>query len=354
MYNEQLIQNAFVGLVGLRQTDNPEFPKLDSSLLYTGNNVLVHNSLLNIENIDMSARNYSFFNYNDYQPVTEYFIDDRIKYNDVVYKSLTGVVGSPNVGNQPDISPSDWEEVNLLSLYIEDVYKSAVSDTVNGVFREKKINRQTKTLLQNQRMTDGVGSFGDYIMNEGNLVGVEIKLKTINNVKAVINKIGLQISQANPAFKMYLYHSSQIEPIQEITFNQSKASSFQWHSVETELNYNSDNYDVGGVFYLMYDQNDLIGSAIKKKHNWHLPPCQYCNRSEVDYFNKYTKYLSMRTVQVNASDRDGVNLWNIEKTKYVSDNNFGLNFEWTIQCDLTAFIIQKKRGICVCVEGRIY
>ena len=342
MYNKKIVQDGFFGLVGMRQTDNPEFPQLNSSLLYTGENTLMNHALLNIENIDMCARNYSQFNFDPYAAITNYFIGERVKFNLIVYESITGVLGVPNIGNQPDTSPGDWKEVNLLSLYLEDVYRTSVDETVNGVFRKKKINRQTKTLLQNQRMTSGVGSIGDGIINEGNLVGVEIKIRDINNLKAVINKIGLQITLANPDFKMYLYHSSQLEPIQTITFNHTKASSFEWHIVEAVISNNNNSYDVGGVFYLMYDQDEILGMAIKKKHNWHLPPCAYCNRSEVLYFNAYTKYLTMRTVQVDAANRNGQNLWDISNTKYVSDNNFGLNFEWTIQCDLSEFIVQQR------------
>jgi len=342
MYVNPTVQDAFIGLVGLRQTDHPDFPQIDTSLTYTGTNILVHHALLNIENIDMSARNYSKFIFPAYAAGTDYFIGDRVDFSGTIYESLTGVIGTPNVGNQPDTNPADWKEVNLLSLYIEDVLRASIDDTVNGVFRKKKLNRQTKMLLQNQRMTDGVGSIGDSIINEGALVGVEIKLKHRNNIQAVINKIGFQVTLANPTLKFLLYHSSQEKVIATIQVNHTKLNSFQWHQTETKLNYNSDDHEAGGVFYLMYDQNDLVGQAIKKKHNFNLPPCHYCNRSEVNYFNAYTKYLIMRTVKVQVADRNGIDLWDISKTKYVSDNNFGLNFEWTMKCDITNFIVQQK------------
>lgn len=341
MFNFNSIQTAFKGLVGIRQTDNPDFPELSSNLLYDGSNLLVHHPLLNIENIDMSARNYAFYQYNAWNIATAYTTGQRIRYtDDKVYEAL-----QDNTGQQPDTSPNDWVEINLLSLYLEDTYDNAVNETVNMVFQHKKLNRQTKTLLQNQKLTTGSGSLTDYITNEGDLVGMEIKLLHRENIKAVINKIGFQVSQANPTMTFYLYHSSQLEPIQTITVDHQKAVSFGWNEVDLELNFNSLDHDVGGVFYLMYDQNEIAGSAIKKKQNWHLAPCRYCNRSDVDYFNVYSKYLYLRTVRVKAANRNATNdqyLWDLKLTEYVPDNNFGLNLEWTMKCDITQFIIDQK------------
>lgn len=341
MFNYNSIQTAFKGLVGLRQNNNPEFPQLFDSLIYDGSNLLVHHPLLSIENIDMSARNYAFYQFDAWDNLTNYVVDDRIRYtDDKVYEAIQA-----NVGSQPDTNPLDWSEVNLLSLYLEDTYNNSVNETVNEVFQKKKLNRQTKTLLQNQKLTTGSGSLSDYITNEGDLVGIEIKLLHRENIKAVINKIGLQVSQANPTMKFYVYHSSQLEPLTTITVDHQKAISFGWNEVDLELNFNSISHDVGGVFYLMYDQSELVGSAIKKSHNWHLAPCRYCNRADVDYFNKYSKYLYLRTVRVKAANRNTTNsqyLWDLKLTEYVPDNNFGLNLEWTIQCDITQFIVDQK------------
>lgn len=340
MFNFNTIQSEFIGLVGLRQNDNPDFAQLSSDLIYTGTNLLAHHPLLNIENIDMSARNYGFYNFPLWVIGTNYTLGQRIIYNDIVYECLVD-----NIGLQPDNNSTEWELINLLSLYLEDTLQNAITDTVNRVMQEKKINRQTKTLLQNQKLTTGSGSLSDYITNEGDLVGMEIKLLHRENIKAVINKIGLQVSQANPSMKFHVYHSSQLEPITTLTFNHAKAISFGWNDSNLELNFNSLSHDVGGVFYLMYDQTELIGSAIKKKHNWQMTPCRYCNRSEVDYFNKYTKYMALRSVRVKSINRNATNnqyLWDLEKTEYVPDNNFGLNLEWTIRCDITQFIVHQK------------
>lgn len=341
MYNRVTIENEFMGLVGLRQNQNPDFEALSSSLIYTGQNLLIQHPLLNIENLDMTSRNYGFYNFADYNALTSYSAGQRVRSAGIVYESLV----NSNLGNTPATSTTQWEQVNLLSLYLEDVFKNAIDETVQQVFRRKKLSRQTKTLLQNQRLSDGVGGFNDRVVNEGDLVGVQFYLKHRNNIKAVIERIGLQLTGPD-TLNMYVYHSSQVEPIATVAITHTATGSLQWHTANVEINFLSDSYDAGGAFFIMYDQNDLGTQAIRKRHNWHIKPCSYCNRRDIDYFNLYTQYLYLHTVRVKAVDRNAVvstNMWDIEKTEYVPDNNFGLNFEWTVQCDLTRFIVQHKQ-----------
>ena len=343
MYNRTLVQTAFLGLAGLRQNQNPDFEQLSPILTYTGENILIQHPLLNIENIDMTSRNYALYNYPAFAAGTTYSQGDRIRENSIVYESLT----DNNTGNVPDSSPTEWQAISLLSLYLEDVFRDAINDVVHEVFQRKKLNRQTKRLLQNQRLSDTTGAFNNRVINTGSLVGVEFKLKYNENIKAVIDKIALQLSGAQADVEFYLYHSSQVEPLESFTINQTKTGSVEWHDSGLEIEYKDlTKHDTGGVFYLMYDQNSLGVQAIKKVHNWNRPPCGYCNRNEINFYNKYTKYLDLRTVQVEASKRnadDDTWLWDLNDTKYVSDNNFGLNFEWTVECDLTDYIIKEKR-----------
>lgn len=340
MYNNATVIEAVRQLAGLRQTDNPNFEPLASDLLYNGSNVLIQHPLLNIENLDMAARNYNFFNFPAYVSGTTYAEGDRVKYSSKVYGSLV----DGNVGNQPDISPLSWEPVNLLSLYLEDVFHNSAEDTVNEVFVAKKLASQSKTLIQSMRFFDGTGILTDTIVNEGDLVGVMIKLIRKNNVLAIIEQIGLQLTQPNPAMKLYLYHSSQVEPVAMLTVNHTKTISFQWHKANFNLNYLSADYDSGGTFFIMYDQADLVGQAVRKQYDYHVAPCAYCNAGIVANFVAYSKYVYMQAVRVKAANRNPDNpiyLWDIQKTITCTGTNFGLNFQLTVKCDLTDFIVAQ-------------
>lgn len=353
MFDQSIIKSQFMGLAGLRQNDNPAFPQLSSNLLYTGSNVLIEHPLINIENIDMCARNYAAYNYSAWAIETTYGEDTnqaivRVTYVGKVWRSLDDA----NLGNQPDTSPLFWEEVNLLSLYLEDIYGSASVEVINQVFNKKKNGGQTKTVLRTTRLYDGPGNLNDRVINDGSLVGVEILLKYNQNIIAVVEKVGLQLTELQEdedALTLYLYHSSMVEPIATIEVEHTKQVSFQWHSTASafKLHYNNPDYEPGGIFYLMYDQNDLIGQAVKKKMNFDKRPCAGCNLgSAITTFDLYAKYFQIRSVRVSAANRNSdndINLWNIEKTQYVPDNNFGINLELTVKCDLTNFLVQQKQ-----------
>lgn len=338
MFDHTRIKEAFANLVGLRQNDNPAFGTLSDSLLYNGDNVLVNHPLINIENLEMCARNYGKFVFPAYVPATTYTAGERVTVDGVHYESLQG----DNVGHTPATSPTWWKVLNLLDLFLLDVWATAAEDTVNEVFLKKKLNQQTKTLLSSLRFFEGVGNFNDLIVNEGSLVGVQVKLLYSNNILAVLEQIGIQLTVPNPELKFYIFHSSQKEPLAILTKNHTKTGSFQWHDINAKLNYLAEDHDAGGVFFIMYDQDQLLGQAIRKQYNFHVPPCAYCSYTNVANFNLYSKYMLMNSVRVKAADRDGLNMWDITKTQYTPDTNWGLNFQFTVKCDLTDFIIRQK------------
>lgn len=337
-----------MGLCGFRQTDNPDFPTLSAPLLKTDSNLLIEHPLLNIENIDMTSRNYSTFNFAAYNPGTTYKAGDRVKDVNIVYESLV----SGNTGNTPAGSPAQWGVVNLLSLYLEDVMRSSIDQVVERVFDEKRMRREAKTLIQSVRAMDGSGYIHNLILNEGNLCGWEITLQHRQNLIAIIEQIGVQISQPQAELKLYLYHSSQLNgPIQTITINPSGGSSFSWHRPTTRvaLHHLTDQYNAGGAFYLMYDQNDLVGQMIRNQYNIGTAPCT-CSPGAYRNWQKLTPYVSLRSVYVPMVDRpingdllpDPEMMFDLTKVKAGDDNNFGLNIDVTVQCDLTQFLIRQR------------
>lgn len=342
MYNPKTIREELSQLVGIRQNNNPDFPQLPPSVVYedTGEKMLITHPLVTIENIDATARNYGKYVFPTWAIGTTYAEGDRVLYSGVSYEALRSTVG-----DQPDASPDDWAVLSLLDQFIQDVFENAAEETVNQVFIEKKLNKQAKTVLQSTRSFNGVGNFTDYIINEGKLVGVEISLIHYNNILAIIERVGLQLTMSQDDLTLYLYHTSQLEPIATLSIDQTKSNSMEWHDAKLRLNYLSEDLDAGGKFYLMYDQDDLDGQAIKKNFNFDRLPCYTCNANDVAGYHAISQWFRVRAVEVSAANRNAANdlwLWDVTKTKASPDNNHGLNFEFTVRCDLTRFIVQQK------------
>jgi hypothetical protein len=342
MYQPQIIQDEFMGLVGFRQTESPDFPQLSDALLKTSTNLLVEHSLINIENIDMTARNYAAFQYPAYAGGTEYNEGQRVRVGTVVYESLQ----NENTGNVPGSSPDWWSVVNLLSLHLEDVVRSSIDQVVERVFEEKKLRRETKTVLESVRAMDAVGTMSDLIVKTGRLVGVRIELMKSQNIAVTIEQIGIQLSQAQ-TLTLHVFHSSQAEEIATVEISPDKPGSFQWFKpAETLiLHHLSNDYAPGGFFYIMYDEDTLVGQALDARYNYADVPCS-CNPYAFRNWNRMARFLSLAAVSIDASDRPPTveELFDQTKIKFNPQTNFGLNFDFTAKCDLTQFLIRQKQS----------
>jgi hypothetical protein len=358
MYDVQRIQDEFMGLVGLRQTDNPAFDRISADIVKTSTNVLIQHPLLNIENLDMCARNYNEYTFDAWDSGEEYEIGDRVKESNIVYESIQD--GNTNHA----ITDTDWwSPVSLLSLYLEDVFRNGIDDVVNKVVNLKKLRREAKQLLDNVILFEGAGSKNDLIVNDGSLVGFSFRLKYSRNLEAFIKRIGHQFSGTG-TFEAWVYHSSQVdEPIATITINHTKAGSFQWTADIQKLKHIDESYDAGGIFFYMYDQNLIPGQAVNKtrKNGWGNRPCGTCSGFDLKMWNLYSKYMEVQAVKVTAANRvlaEGSDdsapdmLWDINQTQSV-DTNWGLNFEFMMRCDLTELLIQHKDTFALALRDTI-
>lgn len=348
MFDTSIIKTEFIGLVGLRQNDDPDYPAIASNLIYDGSNTLVQHPLINIENLSLTSKNYSKLVYPAWSNVTAYPKGSRVSRLNVNYEARRDTTN-----NAPESSPLDWAVVDALSDYLMDIYQSTSEFVVSELFNKKRELDKTKTLIQNLRFYEGAGNLNDKLMNEGKMVGVMFKLKAKQNLVAVIERIGLQLNAAQTGVKFYLYHSSKPTALLTSTVNHTVGGGFQWHTItpKMKLHHLNNLYDAGGYFFIMYDQNDLLGSmAINKRMNFHLTPCGSCSPYNGQTFQKVTPYIELRSCHVPATSRvsngnlstTGVDLWDIEQTRFDSDINWGLNFDLTVRCDLTEFIVQQK------------
>ena len=60
----------------------------------------------------------------------------------------------------------------------------------------------------------------------------------------------------------------------------------------------------------------------------------------------WSKYIEVHPFSVSEeavlTEDGGVSLWDIADNQYTYDNNYGLNLEVTVACDITDFIIEQK------------
>lgn len=349
MYRESDLMTCLFGLIGWRQNDNPEYPTLPPELIASSSGLYFQDThpLVSIENLDQGLKNYDHFVYPDFEQNAAYEQDDRVRdpESHIVYEAIHDIADS---GSAPDYV-NDWVEVNLLAQKLEALTKAAINKVAAAVFTKKKLDRVAKTVLESVPLFSGVGDFSNREVKAGRFVGLQISVNNIADLTAVIRRIGTQFSGANPGLSLWLWHSSSQVPIQEIVMPSLAANAFQWSNKEILLKDLGENQQVGGYYYLGYYESDLVGMAINKLYDFSsAPACTTCN-SDHAYYMAWSRYVSIMPFYVPAAyipDEDPINpgpqLWDLNVTQYNYQNNFGLNLDLSVRCDVTDLLCKER------------
>lgn len=232
------------------------------------------------------------------------------------------------------------------TLPLQDYLKNTVTDATNEMFNDvlqyRQLNKYGKTLLEQSVLLNRYGWANDTITNQSRFVGMQIRTKDLTGLQSVINEIGLQFAGAE-SFKLYLFHSSQSEPLQEIDVTTTGNASWKWIKTDIELSsFQSLNHH-GGVFILGYYQDDLNSNAINyTSFNWDVGACSGCNDQHVGVWRSIGQNFHIYPFYVPFGSFTVGEMFDMEKMMYSNSQSFGLNFKLSVRCDLTDFFIQNK------------
>ena len=296
MFNPTTIQNCMTSLIGWRNDANTDVPQITNTALLTSDSGLY---------------------YNDFHPLLL-------------------------IENIANTLPED----KTIENYLTEKVNSGINKALTKVVLEKKLNESTKTLLNSSKLFDGIGRFQDTVISNGRFVGVELEIFPTYGAKVIIDKIGLQFTQAQTNLPIYIFHTSQIDPIKTITATTTKSNSLEWLTLsETiDLSYLSNSYDSGGMFYIGYFQDDISGQAIKKEFNFIKGPCNTCRggANAMKVWNERLNFVRIVPIEVANGSLNGTQMFDYTKRKYNATNNFGFNFGVTIQCDISEYLCEQK------------
>ena len=337
------IQNALLPLIGWHQDYDPQH-QIEESLTQSESGLYYQDAhpLMTLQNVRSIMPDGFKFQYKAWNKETHYKKGDKCQYGDVVYKALHN-----NVNEQPNQS-EDWEVFDIVSDFIREQTLSGIALTVQTFLQIKGLLRESKSLLERRTFFDGAGRMTNYQQPQGKLVGFEINPVRSMGVTAKIERIGLQMTGATGTVRVYLFHSSQVDPIyyQDLEFTKGNGG-FQWFDMKDwYMPYISDKNNSGGSWYLVYNQNDLPDGmlAINATKDWSREPCMTCNAGSVEAWRELTKYLAISPFKVDALEtfEQFPEMWDIEDNIYTNTANYGLNVEVTVGCDLSQFIIEQR------------
>jgi hypothetical protein len=353
------IQENLLGLIGWEQNYDSDLriaedlTRSESGIYYQQ----VH-PLLTLQNISCIAPDFRNTVSDSYSGGRTYTKGSIVEDNGKLYRALQESIG---VGVE---NTEYWAETNLFSEWLRRKTKASIQKAITRFFNEKAAQGELKTLCENKTLFDGTGRLADTVRNKGNIVGFEIVPLRAKGVTIKINRIGLQFTEPGE-YILYLMHSSSEEPIRVLRLNKVLKNSVEWIPFnDLFLPYRGTETDTGGSWYLCYLQSELPegSQAIRKDRDWSKGPCRSCSLGDYISWQAWSKYLEVHPFSVNEEvvkpisfsndfgsdfsikleNENTITLWDIEDNQYTYDNNYGLNLEVTVACDITDFIIEQK------------
>lgn len=339
------IQEKLLRLIGWEQNYDTSDLKISDALTVSESGLYFQqiHPLLTLQNMSCIAPDFNNITFPEYNSEKEYSKGNVVDYQGTQYKALQKAQGK-----QPDIESEYWVETNLFSEWLESKTKASIQKAIARYCNEKTVEGTNKPLCESRTLFDGTGRLVDTVKNKKNLVGFEIIPVRAKGVTTKINKICLQFTKAGE-YTLYLMHSSMDAPVKIIKLNKIRDNSAEWFTVDDlYLPYQSEDNDAGGSWYLCYFQSELPegSQAIRKNKDWSKEPCGSCSRRELLAWMAWSKYLEIHPFFVNEeliNTKDkSLHLWDVENNQYTYDNNYGLNLEVTVSCDITDFIIEQR------------
>lgn len=262
-----------------------------------------------------------------------------------------------------DFGNEYWQVTTLLSEECERLTRRGIQNAVQKWMTTKRVNRESRTLLERHAAFDGAGRLQNTIQNQDKIVGFEITPVRGLGVTAKLEKVGMQFNGAGQV-TLYLFHSSQSEPVKSRTFGYDRTNgSFKWFDLsDWLLPYNGPS-GVGGSWYLVYVQRDnipddgIIMEAVKYEKDWSKEPsCYSCNPFNVQAWRELMQYVKLRPFQVSTPGnwtKSDPRLWDIADNLETIFTNYGLNLMISVECDVTDLIIKNKSQFAPVVQGQV-
>lgn len=328
MQNNDLLKDAFSGLVGFFQYYNPEYIQLDDYLAASSSGLYAQTThpLCTIENIVNSAPDFNNFIYPTFSENDVYEIGNIVVMGDDLFKK----------------AESGWVKFKPFNTWLRDIYNAAVIGLLQDIVLAKRMNESTKQVIDSLKLFDGLGRLGDRVVNDNNFVGVEISLNRQEGLSVIIDQIGVQLDSTKN-FSFYLFNANDFAMKKIIPCIFNRTGGFAWQKVkDAVLNYLDENESSNGVFWLGYYQKDLeTTQAINRAMTWSYPPCVTCNEWNALSFSKWSRHVKVRAFSIPAlSDRT------LTGTPTYSDTvNYGINLSLTVSCDLTNLFIKYKNAL---------
>ena len=214
----------------------------------------------------------------------------------------------------------------------------------------KKVNKESRTLLERRVMFDGAGRLQNTTPNRDKICGFELASVKGLGVTVKIERLGLQFSGPGQV-TVYVFHSSQSEPVYTYTCGYDRSNgTFKWFEPQNwYLPYMGES-GAGGKWYVVYVQRDNIPEqgvmeAVRVDMDWRNGPCQSCHVGSMQAWRELLQYVDFAPFEVatpGSWDKSDPHLWDIANNTYPNWSNYGMNIMFSVCCDVSDLIIKNR------------
>lgn len=341
MFRTTDIQNGLLRLIGWRQNEDELVFALDKALLATESGKVYQqaHALLTLPNIKAIAPDFGSYTYNQYSSTKAYIAGDKVDYQNILYRAL---IDSTGIAPDTTTDPPTWKTFDPFSEWLDTKVKDSISKAITRFIDEKLSYAASKNLVENKVLFDGAARIADVDTTSVGIAGFEIIPIRARSITVRIDRIGAQFT-APGTLNIYVYHSSKEEYYKKITIDMLATNSVQWNKpIDLFLPYLGDDTDAGGSWYICYDFAELVDTRpIIKSKDWSKAPCEGCESASAG-FKALSQYIEVYPFNAKVTRTDD-KLWDILENEYQAYNNYGLNLELSVLCDITDFVLTQKQ-----------
>lgn len=265
----------------------------------------------------------------------------------------TGSTSTIYVTDEPAITPTNITAIkpadySVLSDYVSDVLRRSKQEVLQEFVNRHKELTRARTLLDDVNPVKGVNIFTNQITKAGRFVGILIEPRKSDSIAAVLKYVGVQFNTLNTALTLYLYETSQNDPIATLTLSShSKILSLQWFESTMIARYKSSTGGTGQRYLLGYYENDLVGNAVSTS----MHRCSGCDGGSSGWIERYQQQVYVTGFSVNSTGLSGTNLPNPNLIGE-GDETFGLHLKFYTECEITDVVCDNKNLFAMAISKK--
>ncbi|GAB4042600.1 hypothetical protein [Spirosoma litoris] len=255
---------------------------------------------------------------------------DETSENGAMYECI-----QPNTG-QPLANTDYWRKTTALSAWYGRIERDAITKLVLLASSAPP----TVPLLDNQALFSREGNASDTLNRSTDFKGWQIVVNGRDTVLPII-RLSFQFTGTLTNFPIYLFHSTQNEPIATFLFSGTSVGRSLWLDIPKEFLYQR----VGGYYLLGYFAEDLPNGtfAIGSQRPFTIAGCGGCGGGiDAALYDARAPYITIQPIYVPNPSQSGLMTWDDTSHVQISSQSWGLNMVISAKCDATKAVLDNK------------